>query len=76
METVLLVVGTLLIGLVLGVFLGNMLRHDSYDGTVFLEVNEEGDDRIRWYLGMEYDDIASHDKLLFKVQNNKKNSKT
>lgn len=37
------------------------------DGTIYLEKNEDGDDRIRFYLGMEYEDIASHERIVFRV---------
>ena len=40
------------------------------NGTIFLEKNEEGIDRIRFYLGMEYDDISKHSKIVFSVKSN------
>lgn len=40
------------------------------NGTIYLEKNEQGDDRIRFYLNMEYDDIAEHSKIIFDVKKN------
>lgn len=70
METVLLALGMLLAGMITGVFIGNALKHTPNDGTIFLETNEDGDERIRFYLGMEYDDISAHKQIVFKVVNN------
>lgn len=41
-------------------------RH-NYTGSIVLDKNEDGDDRITFNLGMEYDDIAKHEELIFKV---------
>ena len=70
METVLLAVGMFLAGIIAGVFIGNKLKDKKHDGTIFLELNENGDERIRWYLGMEYEDIPNHKQITFDVVNN------
>ena len=38
------------------------------DGIIYLEKNDHGDDRIRFYLNMEYDDISEHSKIVFSVK--------
>lgn len=70
METVLLALGMFLAGMITGVFVGNKLKQPPNDGTIFLERNEDGDERIRFYLGMEYDDISNHKQIVFNVVNN------
>jgi hypothetical protein len=55
----------LAIAFILGFILG--ARKPKNDGFIYLEKNEQGDDRIRFYLNMEYDDIAQHDTIQFKV---------
>lgn len=70
METVLLALGMFLAGMIVGVFLGNKLKSTPNHGTIYLETNEDGDERIRFYLGMEYDDISNHQQIVFNVVNN------
>ena len=70
METVLLALGMFLAGMIAGVFLGNKLKNTPNNGTIYLETNEDGDERIRFYLGMEYDDISNHKQIVFNVVNN------
>ena len=70
METVLLALGMFLTGVIAGVFLGNKLKSTPNHGTIYLETNEDGDERIRFYLGMEYDDISNHQQIVFNVVNN------
>ena len=70
METILLALGMFLAGMIAGVFVGNKLKQTPNDGTIFLERNEDGDERIRFYLGMEYDDISAHKQITFNVVNN------
>lgn len=70
METVLLALGMFLAGMIAGVFIGNKLKQTPNDGTIYLETNEDGDERIRFYLGMEYDEISSHQQIVFDVVNN------
>ena len=70
METILLALGMFLAGMITGVFVGNKLKQTPNDGTIFLERNEDGDERIRFYLGMEYDDISAHKQITFNVVNN------
>lgn len=50
---------------IVGYFAGKM-RH-TYTGSIVLGKNEDGNDQIVFNLGMEYDDIAKHDELIFKV---------
>lgn len=70
METVLLALGMFLAGMIAGVFLSNKLKSTPNHGTIYLETNEDGDERIRFYLGMEYDDISNHQQIVFNVVNN------
>ena len=42
-------------------------RRPVNDGYIILDHNEEGDDRITFQLGMEYDDISKQDQIVFKV---------
>lgn len=70
METVLLALGMFLAGMIACVFLGNKLKSTPNHGTIYLETNEDGDERIRFYLGMEYDDISNHQQIVFNVVNN------
>ena len=37
------------------------------DGYIILDHNDEGDDRITFQLGMEYDDIMDQEEIVFKV---------
>ena len=46
------------------------------DGCIYLEKSEEGNDRIRFYLNMEYDDIADHKVIRFKVVKSKDTQNT
>lgn len=55
----------LVISFLMGCFAGS--RHRTYTGSVVLDKNDEGDDRITFNLGMEYDEIAKYDELVFKV---------
>lgn len=64
MEIFVLIV-MVIFGFIAGYFTGK--RYRTYTGTVVLDKNDEGDDRIVFNLGMEYDDIAKHDELIFKV---------
>lgn len=40
----------------------------SYNGQIILDKNEDGDDRIIFQLGMEYDELENHDKIIFKIK--------
>ena len=53
-------------GFVVGITVYLML--DKPNGTIYLEKNTDGDDRIRFYLDMEYDDISKHPKIVFSVK--------
>ena len=44
--------------------------HEKPNGTIVLEKNEQGDDRIRFCLDMEYDDISQYSKIVFAVKKN------
>lgn len=41
----------------------------STDGIIFLDKNENGDDRIVFTLNFEYDEIANKQKIIFDVIN-------
>ena len=64
MEIFILVIACV-ISFIAGYFAGR--HHRTYTGSVVLDKNDEGDDRITFNLGMEYDEIAEHDELIFKV---------
>ena len=53
---------------ILGFYLGFKFGTSYSDGTIILDKNENGDDRIVFQLNMEYDDIAVKDQIVFKVQ--------
>ena len=61
----------ILLGLlaVLAFFIGYSfgIHHVPADGYILLDKNEDGDDRITFQLGMEYDDLAYHKNIIFKV---------
>lgn len=59
----------ILIFVVIAFFVGYVVgaKKQERDGFIYLEKNEDGDDRIRFYLNMEYDDIAEHEWITFKV---------
>lgn len=65
MENILFIVLFIIIAFGVGFAVGK--RPPKNDGFIYLEKNEDGDDRIRFYLGMEYDDISSHEFIVFKV---------
>lgn len=52
----------------LGFYLGYKFGTSYSDGCIVLDKNENGDDRIVFQLNMEYEDIASKDQIVFKVQ--------
>lgn len=62
---IIILIAMVVFGFIAGYFTGK--RNHSYTGTIVLGKNDEGDDRIVFNLGMEYDDIAKHDELIFKV---------
>lgn len=64
MEIFILIIACI-VSFIAGYFTGK--RDHIYTGSVVLDKNEEGDDRIVFNLGMEYEDIAKHDELIFKV---------
>lgn len=71
METYLFVVIILtafIAGGVIGVIVSALMEKSN--GIIYLEKNEQGDDRIRFYLDMEYDDISEHSKIVFTVKKN------
>lgn len=71
METyifVVIILAAFLAGGIIGIVASALI--DKPNGTIFLEKNEEGTDRIRFYLNMEYDDIAKHSKIIFNVKKN------
>lgn len=57
------------VSFVCGIFLACLYERHKYkrNGCIYLEKNEEGNDRIRFVLDMEYDDIAEHEKIVFDV---------
>lgn len=57
----------LVIGFIIGSIYENRKLTSKYDGEIWLGKSEDGNDRITFYLGMEYDDIAEHSSIIFKV---------
>lgn len=70
MERILLAVGILLVCFLILWWLLRRKKHEP-DGYIYLEKNEDGDDRIRFYLNMEYEEIGKYEEIVFKVVNNK-----
>lgn len=62
----------ILLGLlaVLAFFIGYRvgIYHVPADGYILLDKNEDGDDRITFQLGMEYDDISKRSQIVFKIK--------
>ena len=59
----------LILALAIGLFIGFMFAPTKYDGEIILDKNENGEDRIIWHLGMEYEQISEYKKITFKVVN-------
>ncbi len=61
----------ILLGLlsVLAFFIGYTIgiKHVPNNGIIVLDKNEDGDDRITFQLGMEYDDLYKRDQIVFKI---------
>lgn len=58
---------SVLIGAIFGGFTMFRFLMDRKDGEIILDKNDEGNDRIIFALGMEYDEIAKYDKIIFNV---------
>ena len=54
------------LGFLIGLRIGQ--SHFRENGQIVLCKNEKGEDKIIFQLGMEYDDIADHDYVIFKVR--------
>ena len=65
---IVVIIVTLLAGFVVGIVVSALTEKSN--GVIILEKNEQGDDRIRFCLNMEYDDISKHSKIVFSVKNN------
>ena len=61
-----IVLAMVLLGFLIGLRVGQ--GHFRENGQIILCKNEEGEDKIIFQLGMEYDDIADHDYVIFKVR--------
>ena len=62
------IIAALLAGFVVGIVVSALTEKSN--GVIILEKNEQGDDRIRFCLNMEYDDISQHSKIVFGVKKN------
>ena len=63
---ILLLLAIFSVGYIAGMIL--TLIREKPNGTIFLDKNENGDDRIRFCLDMEYDDISKYSKIVFFVK--------
>jgi hypothetical protein len=61
-----IVLAMVLLGFLIGLRVGQSQIREN--GQIILCKNEEGEDKIIFQLGMEYDDIADHDYVIFKVR--------
>ena len=53
------------LGFLIGLRIGQSRIREN--GQIVLCKNEEGDDKIVFQLGMEYDDISNYEYVIFKV---------
>lgn len=53
------------LGFLIGLRIGQSRVREN--GQIILCKNEEGDDKIVFQLGMEYDDISNYEYVIFKV---------
>lgn len=61
-----IVLAMVLLGFLIGLRVGQSQIREN--GQIILCKNEKGEDKIIFQLGMEYDDIADHDYVIFKVR--------
>lgn len=60
-----IVLAMVMLGFLIGLRVGQSRIREN--GQIVLCKNEEGDDKIVFQLGMEYDDIADYEYVIFKV---------
>ena len=60
-----IVLAMVMLGFLIGLRVGQSQIREN--GQIILCKNEEGDDKIVFQLGMEYDDIADYKYVIFKV---------
>lgn len=60
-----IVLAMVMLGFLIGLRVGQSQIREN--GQIVLCKNEEGDDKIVFQLGMEYDDIADYKYVIFKV---------
>ncbi len=60
-----IVLAMVMLGFLIGLRVGQSQIREN--GQIILCKNEEGDDKIVFQLGMEYDDIADYEYVIFKV---------
>ena len=60
-----IILAMVLLGFLIGFRVGQSRIQEN--GQIILCKNEEGDDKIVFQLGMEYDDIADYEYVIFKV---------
>ena len=58
-----------IVAVILGILIGKFwhIKSANTDGFIILDKNEEGNDRLVFQLGMDYDEIAQHNEIHFKV---------
>lgn len=57
------------LGVIFAFFLGWRFAKTHHDGTIRIEVNEDGSrDVVRFILNLDLDDIRKHKSLVFKVE--------
>lgn len=70
MAKIMLGLAIVVVGIVcfwLGYHLGKKFKMEA-NACIYLEKNEEGVDRIRFDLGMEYEDIPKYKQIVFDVK--------
>lgn len=67
-------IGICIISLLIGFAVGRISkrqRKDKYDGTIYIQLGEEGQEQVIWDLsGIGEDELLERKQLLIKVQNN------
>lgn len=71
MEIFLTKIAIVLVAFLLGYVFKSFLvtKNNKPDGQIILDHNDNGDDRIQFVLGLEYEDFKNHKVIVFDVIN-------